>query len=88
MIFPRNDFCCQPIRNFTSRIFRQMYKLNKNYEFWFLFQIDPKKIKTFDDFPLSDLTKKALKEFGYEEPTEIQRETLALGLRGLDILGN
>lgn len=49
--------------------------------------IDTKSIKTFDDFPLSSKTLKALKECGYEEPTEIQRESLSLCLRGLDLLG-
>ena len=44
-------------------------------------------MKNFDDFPLSEETKKALKECGYEVPTQIQKETLALCLRGLDILG-
>ena len=52
-----------------------------------LFQIDSKKIKTFSDLPLSEETKKGLAECEYEVPTEIQKETLTLGLRGLDILG-
>ena len=37
--------------------------------------------------PLSEETKKGLAECEYEVPTEIQKETLTLGLRGLDILG-
>ena len=37
--------------------------------------------------PLSESTQKALSECGYEEPTEIQRETLAMCLRGMDVLG-
>ena len=57
-------------------------------KFYFLsFQIDSKNIKTFSDLPLSEETKKGLAECEYEVPTEIQKETLTLGLRGLDILG-
>jgi len=48
---------------------------------------DSKKVKSFDDLPLSTETLKALKEAGYTEPTEIQKESIVLGLRGLDILG-
>ena len=36
---------------------------------------------------MSEETKKGLAECEYEVPTEIQKETLSLGLRGLDILG-
>ena len=36
---------------------------------------------------MSEETKKGLAECEYEVPTEIQKETLTLGLRGLDILG-
>ena len=50
-------------------------------------QIDTKKVKRFDNLPLSGPTKKGLAECGYEEPTEIQRETVAMCLRGLDVLG-
>ena len=59
-----------------------------SFKFYFLsFQIDSKNIKTFSDLPLSEETKKGLAECEYEVPTEIQKETLTLGLRGLDILG-
>ena len=51
------------------------------------FQLNSKKIRTFADFPLSDETQKGLSECGYEIPTEIQKETLALCLKGKDILG-
>ena len=44
-------------------------------------------MKTFNDFPLSDETKKGLAECEYETPTEIQKESLAMCLKGLDILG-
>ena len=50
-------------------------------------QIDTKKVKLFNNLPLSEPTKKGLAECGYEEPTEIQRETVAMCLRGLDVLG-
>ena len=36
---------------------------------------------------MSEETKKGLAECEYEVPTEIQKETLTLGLRGIDILG-
>ena len=51
------------------------------------FQIDSKKVKNFADLPLSEETKKGLAECDYEVPTEIQRESIALCLKGLDILG-
>ena len=44
-------------------------------------------MKTFNDFPLSEETKKGLAECEYETPTEIQKESLAMCLKGLDILG-
>lgn len=50
-------------------------------------QIDPKKIKHFDDLPLSDATKKGLRDHNFTEPTEIQRESIGLSLAGQDILG-
>lgn len=52
-----------------------------------MFQIDPSKIETFADFPLSQKTQKGLKESGYEIPTEIQRESIAVSLKGEDVLG-
>ncbi len=59
------------------------FKLNS----FLLLQIDTKAVKQFKDLPLSKETQRALVECGYEVPTEIQKETLALCLRGLDILG-
>ncbi|KAE8749924.1 hypothetical protein FOCC_FOCC003393 [Frankliniella occidentalis] len=50
-------------------------------------KINSKKIKNFNDFPLSDATLKGLKDNGFSEPTEIQRESIGLSLRGQDILG-
>eukprot|EP00088_Acartia_fossae_P000239 TRINITY_DN10087_c0_g1_i4.p1 TRINITY_DN10087_c0_g1~~TRINITY_DN10087_c0_g1_i4.p1 ORF type:complete len:828 (-),score=245.94 TRINITY_DN10087_c0_g1_i4:195-2648(-) len=50
-------------------------------------QIDPGQVKKFSDFPLSPETLKGLKHLGFDQPTEIQRESLGLALRGLDILG-
>ncbi|XP_042906559.1 probable ATP-dependent RNA helicase DDX10 [Parasteatoda tepidariorum] len=44
-------------------------------------------IETFDDIPLSIRTRKGLKECGYFTPTEIQKETILLGLKERDILG-
>ncbi|XP_023348850.1 probable ATP-dependent RNA helicase DDX10 [Eurytemora carolleeae] len=57
-------------------------KLTSRYE-----EIDTKTIKTFSEFPLSKETLKGLKEAGFDKPTEIQRESIGLALRGLDILG-
>ncbi|KAG5673763.1 hypothetical protein PVAND_003783 [Polypedilum vanderplanki] len=44
-------------------------------------------IKTFDDFPLSSLTRKGLKENKYKIPTEIQKQSIGQALKGNDILG-
>lgn len=49
--------------------------------------IDPKSIKTFGDLPLSRKTKKGLAEHGFEAPTDIQRESILLALKGADVLG-
>jgi len=46
-----------------------------------------KTVKSFDDLPLSKETLKGLKDTGYTKPTEIQKESIVLALRGLDILG-
>ncbi len=50
-------------------------------------KIKSSEIKTFKDLPLSSLTQKGIAEAGYKEPTEIQRESIALALRGMDVLG-
>lgn len=49
--------------------------------------IDISKVKNFSDLPLSQRTQKGLKENEFLEPTDIQRQSIALALRGLDILG-
>ncbi|XP_043286175.1 probable ATP-dependent RNA helicase DDX10 [Venturia canescens] len=49
--------------------------------------VDESKIKKFSDLPLSSKTQKALRENGYTEPTDIQRQSIGLALRGNDILG-
>ena len=41
----------------------------------------------FKDFPLSRKTLEGLKTSGYLKPTEVQKESIGLALRGLDILG-
>lgn len=48
---------------------------------------DGREIKTFDDFPLSDLTRKGLKENKFRFPTEIQKQALGPALLGKDVLG-
>ena len=50
-------------------------------------KLNTKEVKTFKDLPLSSLTQKGLEDSEYSEPTEIQRESIALALRGLDVLG-
>ena len=50
--------------------------------------IELKNVKTFEDLPLSGATQKALKEEGFSEPTDIQKESIVLALRGLDVLGS
>ncbi|XP_029851614.2 probable ATP-dependent RNA helicase DDX10 [Ixodes scapularis] len=42
---------------------------------------------TFKDFPLSTKTQLGLKNAGFVTPTEIQKESIGLALKGLDILG-
>lgn len=46
-----------------------------------------KKVDSFEDLPLSKETLKGLKDTGFTKPTEIQKESIVLALRGLDILG-
>lgn len=50
-------------------------------------KIDIKNVKTFSDLPLSAGTLKALEAEGFKEPTEIQRQSIGLSLKGMDILG-
>ncbi|XP_015600172.1 probable ATP-dependent RNA helicase DDX10 isoform X1 [Cephus cinctus] len=49
--------------------------------------IDEAKIKTFFNLPLSSKTQKGLKENEFVEPTDIQKQSIGLALRGNDILG-
>ncbi|VDO58428.1 unnamed protein product [Haemonchus placei] len=44
-------------------------------------------LRYFSDFPLSSRTFRALKELEYEEPTDIQKESLPFTLSGLDVVG-
>ena len=50
-------------------------------------KVNSKEVKSFRDLPLSSNTQKGLAESGFSEPTEIQRESISLALRGLDVLG-
>ncbi|PIO54403.1 hypothetical protein TELCIR_24235, partial [Teladorsagia circumcincta] len=43
--------------------------------------------KRFSDLPLSSKTLRGLKECDYEEPTDIQKESLPFSLSGLDVVG-
>lgn len=50
-------------------------------------QIDSTKITSFHDFPLSKRTFQGLEKAKYTTPTEIQRESIGIALRGFDLLG-
>jgi len=50
-------------------------------------EINTSEIHKFSEFPLSAATQKGLKEAGFDQPTDIQRESIALALEGNDILG-
>jgi ATP-dependent RNA helicase DDX10/DBP4 len=49
--------------------------------------IDSSQIKAFNDLPLCKRTMKGLEKSRYREPTEIQRESIGIALRGADLLG-
>ncbi|VDO19597.1 unnamed protein product [Heligmosomoides polygyrus] len=53
----------------------------------YCFQVSPATFKTFTDFPLSSRTLRGLEECDYEEPTDIQRESLPFSLSGSDVVG-
>lgn len=44
-------------------------------------------MKTFKDLPISKKTLMGLRDSEYEVPTEIQKESIGLALRDMDILG-
>ncbi|KAH7107063.1 DEAD-domain-containing protein [Auriculariales sp. MPI-PUGE-AT-0066] len=44
-------------------------------------------VSTFNDLPLSDLTKRGLKKAFFTKPTDIQAKSIPLALKGRDILG-
>ena len=50
-------------------------------------QIDPNQVKDFNDFPLCKRTLDGLAKSGYKIPTEIQRESIGIALKGYDLLG-
>jgi len=66
----------------TTKLEENIESLKAQYE-----RIDSKSIKSFKDFPISSETLKALRESGFEAPTEIQKESIGLALQGHDILG-
>ncbi|KAL7744218.1 hypothetical protein ACLKA6_009184 [Drosophila palustris] len=49
--------------------------------------IDASSIKNFADFPFSQKTKRALAEFKFTTPTEVQRQSIGPALQGKDVLG-
>ena len=49
--------------------------------------IDPKAVRFFKDLPLSRETVAGLEAAGFTNVTEVQKQGIALALRGHDILG-
>jgi ATP-dependent RNA helicase DDX10/DBP4 len=58
----------------------EIKKLLENYE-------NISKCESFDDFPLSNLTRRGLKDCKFKTPTEIQKEAIGPALQGKDVLG-
>ncbi len=50
-------------------------------------QINSSQIATFHDLPLSKRTLQGLDKAKYTQPTEVQRESIGIALRGYDLLG-
>ncbi|KAI0242587.1 putative ATP-dependent RNA helicase DDX10 [Lamellibrachia satsuma] len=50
-------------------------------------EIDVASVEKFLSFPLSQKTQQGLKAANYEKPTDIQRQSIGLALKGKDILG-
>lgn len=61
----------------------EIKKLQESYETL----PDFREIKSFDNLPLSKKTRKGLLENKYRVPTEIQKQSIGLALKGSDILG-
>ncbi|KAK6026351.1 hypothetical protein OSTOST_07704 [Ostertagia ostertagi] len=57
------------------------------YHEWNADEANTTSFKRFSDLPLSSKTLRGLKECDYEEPTDIQRESLPFSLSGLDVVG-
>ncbi len=53
----------------------------------YFLKIDSTKIQNFSDFPLCKRTLQGLEKARYTSPTEIQRESIGIALRGYDLLG-
>ncbi len=75
-------------RNKVGKVKREdseVERLMQDYD-----KLDPSSsssVKSFKHLPLSSLTKKGLKDCGFETPTEVQKESLIFSLRGQDVLG-
>jgi len=58
-----------------------------NLEIRYKAMVDSSAIQNFNDIPLCKKTLKGLQESQYKTPTDIQKESIGLALRGFDILG-
>ena len=66
----------------SQKIGENVTNLKSRYESY-----NSQRARSFEDLPLSKETLSGLKDAGYTQPTEIQKESIVLALRGLDILG-
>lgn len=60
----------------------EIRKLQTQYD-----AIDPMKINTFADLPLSSKTRRGLQQCNYQKPTDIQKHSIGRALQGRDVLG-
>lgn len=78
----RNKFFKQ--KNVTNNVKddTEIQKLFAAYD-----SVDKLEINAFSDIPLSSKTLKGLKNAGYINPTDIQKQSIGPALKGKDILG-
>ena len=79
---PKQPFQFKKKSTKSQKISENVTNLKSKYESY-----NSQRARTFEDLPLSKDTLSGLKDAGYSQPTEIQKESIVLALRGLDILG-